>query len=155
MSPTFAKSTRVAVSAEELFAWHERPLAFQRLAPPWERIELLAHSRGLANGGGAEFRLWKGPLPIRWKARFEDCVEGRQFRDIQEKGPFAKWEHLHACLPDGDGASVLRDTVQYRLPLARLGSERVAGGQVERVVKQMFAYRHALTRADLEAHKRS
>jgi ligand-binding SRPBCC domain-containing protein len=33
----FVRRTRLAVSADEAFRWHERPGAIQRLTPPWER----------------------------------------------------------------------------------------------------------------------
>ena len=29
------------VSAEEVFTWHERPGAFERLTPPWEKVKVL------------------------------------------------------------------------------------------------------------------
>jgi hypothetical protein len=43
----FARALRVPVPASELFAWHERPGAFERLAPPWQRVDG-ARERALA-----------------------------------------------------------------------------------------------------------
>jgi uncharacterized protein (TIGR01777 family) len=43
------------------------------------------------------------------------------------------------------------DDVEYALPLGRLGSI-VAGERVRETIERMFAYRHAVTRADIEAH---
>ena len=51
--PVFKKSSEIPVSAEQLFEWHCRPGAFERLAPPWEQIELLS-SEGVQDGGVAE-----------------------------------------------------------------------------------------------------
>jgi hypothetical protein len=39
-------SSRLPVSAAEAFAWHTRPGAFERLAPPWSAPEIRrAHRR--------------------------------------------------------------------------------------------------------------
>jgi uncharacterized protein (TIGR01777 family) len=155
MSPIFTKSTTIDATPAEQFAWHERPGAFQRLAPPWASVELLRHSAEIRDGGGAAFRIRSGPMPIplHWEATFRDCVPGERFVDVQTRGPFAKWEHAHECLPqDGDATrSVLRDTVDYKLPLGPLGAF-FGGGFVRRDLERAFAYRHATTAGDLAAH---
>ena len=37
----FERAVRIARAAEEVFLWHERPGAFARLTPPWERVEMV------------------------------------------------------------------------------------------------------------------
>jgi ligand-binding SRPBCC domain-containing protein len=103
-----------ARAAETLFAWHERPGAFERLAPPWERIEVLEREGGIRDGGRLVMTLRKGPFRLRWVAEHFGYEEGREFRDRQASGPFASWVHRHRCLPDGDG-SRLRDEIEWRL----------------------------------------
>lgn len=46
----FERTVAVPVSTEELFAWHERPGAFQRLNPPWENI--VSQTGGIRGGMG-------------------------------------------------------------------------------------------------------
>jgi len=43
-------SSTLPVSAEEAFAWHERPGAFERLTPPWERVTVVDRPPELAEG---------------------------------------------------------------------------------------------------------
>jgi uncharacterized protein (TIGR01777 family) len=81
----------------------------------------------------------------------DEVVPGRQFRDVQAAGPFASWRHLHRFEPEGPDACRLEDDVAYSLPLGRLGS-LIAGAQVRQTLDRMFAYRHAVTKADLETH---
>ncbi|HZW89043.1 MAG TPA: TIGR01777 family oxidoreductase [Myxococcaceae bacterium] len=134
--------------ARELFDWHARPGAFERLNPPFEPVEILERSGGIAPGARTVLRIPLGPVPTRWVGVHTALDEGRSFTDRQESGPFARWEHVHRMLPDGDARSVLEDDVHYALPL--LG--RVADGRVRERIESVFAYRHALTAADLARH---
>ena len=146
----------VPVPAAELFRWHRRPGAFERLAPPWQPVSLEAHE-GIEDGDRAVIRLGPGPVGIDWVAEhggYDDaCLRGDgacQFEDTQVSGPFRSWHHVHRMLPADEG-SVLEDDVTFHLPLApvadRVGG-RLALGQVER----MFAYRHRVTHEDLRRH---
>lgn len=86
---TFIHRTRIAAPAEEVFRWHARSGAFERLNPPWEPVEIVARNGGVTNGALAVMRVRFGPLSQYWVAEHQDYEEGRQFRDIQVSGPFA------------------------------------------------------------------
>ena len=45
MMKQFERRVTLPTSAEELFAWHERQGAFERLSPPWDRAEVLHKSQ--------------------------------------------------------------------------------------------------------------
>ncbi len=144
----------VPVSAAELFRWHERPGAFERLAPPWQPVSLARHD-GIRDGDTAVIRLG-GRVGLDWVAEhrgYDDgCLTGDgacQFEDVQRSGPFSAWHHVHRMLPAGDGA-VLEDDVTFELPLAPVSTvgAPLAKGQLER----MFAYRHRVTHEDLRRH---
>lgn len=142
-------STRIARPAAEVFAWHERPGALQRLCPPWEQIEIVSHG-GIRDGAQAVVRTRVGLLWSTWRLEHGDYVAEKQFRDVMRSGPFAKWEHLHAITPFGPEACVLTDTITYRLPLGAVG-RAVAGAFTRHKLARLFAWRHAVTRADLES----
>ncbi len=145
----FKLSVRIARPAAEVFAWHERPGAFARLCPPWERVEVTRHVGGIRDGARVSLRTKVGPVWAMWEIEHRDYVAGRQFRDVLLSGPFVKWEHLHRIEPDGEAACVLTDEIHYRLPLGALG--RWGGAAFTRAqLARMFAYRHAVTQADLE-----
>lgn len=150
--PVFSRQHRMPVPASDLFAWHERPGAFERLNPPWDPVRVVARSGGIRDGDRVTVRVSvAGPIGIDWTLEHRDFVAGRQFRDVQVAGPFARWEHTHAIAPDGDAASVLTDTIAYDAPLRWAGgavAEPVIGGMLRR----LFAYRHALTAGDLARH---
>jgi ligand-binding SRPBCC domain-containing protein len=146
----FRRSVRIERPAAEVFAWHERPGAFQRLCPPWEKVEVVAHAGGIRDGARITLRTKIGPVWVRWEIVHRDYVEGRQFRDVLLRGPFAKWEHLHRVDPAGDHASVLTDEIHYRMWGGAVG-RWVGGALVRRQLERMFSYRHEVTKSDLEA----
>lgn len=150
--PIFSRTLRVPVPAAELFAWHERPGAFERLNPPWQPVEITHRSGGIRDGARVVLRVpIAGPLGVTWELTHKDYIAGVQFRDEQVRGPFTRWSHLHTIAPDGADASVLTDTIDFAAPFPLFG-----GALVDAVIaadlERLFRYRHAITVGDLERH---
>lgn len=146
------RSTRLPFPAEAVYAWHARPSAFERLTPPWERVEVLERTGGLADAR-AVVRVRIGPVGLRWSARHRDHVPYRQFVDEQARGPFARWVHTHRFVPDGAAGCMVTDRVEFTLPGGALGT--AAGARlVRRRIERLLAYRHAILAGDLAAHAR-
>jgi uncharacterized protein (TIGR01777 family) len=149
ITETFSLTTRIARPAEEVFAWHERPGAFERLCPPWEKVEPVSSTGGLRDGARVTVRNKIGPFSATWCVEHRDYAAGVEFRDVQLSGPFAEWDHVHRFEPDGPDACWLTDSIRYRIPggtPARFVAGRFVRGKLER----LFAWRHATTKADLE-----
>ena len=147
----FTRSVRVPVPVNELFAWHERPGAFARLAPPWDAPRVLEATGGIRDGAKVRLQVHTGPVATEWRLEHRDYVPNAQFVDVMQEGPFAEWVHTHRFTADGENASVLEDSIQYALPLGALG-QAVAGGYSAETLDRVFAYRHELTAADLARH---
>lgn len=148
--PTLRFSSPLPVGADEAFAWHARAGAFERLTPPWDDVRVTSKTGDLQDGT-VTLEIRKGPLRIPWVARHSGYVDGHQFVDEQERGPFAHWRHVHTLHPVDDDRSRLDDTITYALPFDPLS--RVAAVPVRDVLRRMFAYRHAVTAADLARHR--
>ncbi len=147
------RTSTLPVSAEEAFAWHERPGAFERLTPPWERVTVLERSGGIRDGARTVVRVRVGPVPLRWVAVHRDYVAGRRFVDEQIEGPFSHWIHEHRFEPAGPDATRYTDRIEFGPPFGTVGA--AAGGWVARPrAERMLAYRHATLRDDLAAHAR-
>ena len=149
----FRYRTRINAPTEEVFRWHARPGALERLTPPWEAVEVIERTGGINNGDRVVLRIQLGPLSRKWVAEHRDYVENRQFRDIQREGPFTHWEHTHRFEPDGPSACYLEDRIQYQLPFGTLG-QRSGQEFVRHKLERMFRYRHQVTAADVTAHTR-
>ncbi|WP_223643139.1 TIGR01777 family oxidoreductase [Corallococcus sp. EGB] len=151
-SHVFDARSQMPVPAADLFSWHAREGAFERLAPPWETAEVVDRSGdGIHPGARVTVKLHLGPIPQRMVAEHTAYVEGSSFQDTQREGPFTRWIHDHRMLPAGPGTSILEDSIQYELPVGALG-DTFGGGYARKRLERMFAYRHSLTRADLRRH---
>jgi hypothetical protein len=149
---TFTQRTEMPVPRDELFAWHERPGAFERLNPPFDPVEVEERTGGLEVGARTVIRAKVGPVAQRWIAEHTAYEKGSLFRDEMRSGPFKTWIHTHRFLDGGStGTSVLEDDIHYELPMGALGS-LVGGGFARGKLERAFAYRHALTKADLDRH---
>jgi len=137
-------------SAAEAFAWHARPGAFERLTPPWERVRLVTPHPGLAAGVAVELEVGVGPLSTSWVARHTVVEPPTRFVDVQERGPFARWEHEHRFGELAPGSSELIDRVSFELPAGPLGE--LGEPFVRRKVLRMLRYRHRITSGDLAMH---
>lgn len=153
MSPVFERKTPLPVSSEELFAWHERPGAFERLTPPWEDVRLMEHPARLEDGGHVVLEVRQGPVRLKWVSELYDVERGRAFHDRQIKGPFARWKHRHGFDPKDGSTSVLVDRVEYALPGGAAGN--LAGGcHARTTLDRMFRYRHRTMKNDLELQQK-
>jgi uncharacterized protein (TIGR01777 family) len=147
------RTSTLPASAEEAFAWHERSGAFERLAPPWERLEIIERSGGIREGARTVVRVRVGPVRFRWVARHRDYEPGRRFVDEQVEGPFSRWIHEHRFEPAGPDSSEYTDRIEFAPPFGALGA--AVGPWVARSrAERMLAYRHATLRDDLAAHAR-
>lgn len=148
---TLALRTEMPVAAAELFAWHERPGALERLIPAWMPARVVDSTGGIRDGARVTLELPVGPASVRWEAEHVGYRAGVEFRDVQRTGPFRIWEHVHRVEPLDGERSALVDSVTYRLRLSPVGpivGSAFVHGRVERLLR----WRHALTRADLERH---
>lgn len=147
------RTSMLPASAEEAFAWHERPGAFERLSPPWERVQVIERTGGIREGARTTVQVRAGPVPVRWVAVHRDYVQGRRFVDEQIEGPFSRWTHQHLFEPVGPSASRYTDRIEFAPPFGTLGA---AGGMwlARPRAERMLAYRHATLREDLAAHAR-
>lgn len=147
----FVRRTRIPAPAGEVFRWHARPGALERLTPPWEPIEVVERTGGIEDGARVVLRVRLGPLVRHWVSEHRDYEEGRQFRDVQIAGPFARWEHTHRVEPDGPAACYLEDHIVYALPLGSLG-RALAGRFTRHRLDRLFQYRHHTIVHDMARH---
>ena len=164
----FERRLTLPIPSRDLFAWHERPGAFERLCPPWDPVEIIHKDEHIRDGAIAKLKV-KGPLgiPLTLKVTHEDYVEGVQFVDRQLSGPFASWRHTHSVSEELDQKdsniseessneglerSTLIDSIEYQLPLGPLGE--LGGGAMTRSrLAQLFHYRHEVMRHDNLLHR--
>ena len=149
--PVFEWRTTVPFPADEVYAWHARPGAFERLSPPWQHTRVIERSGDVEHHGSLVFEYGNGPLRGRWVAVHGDAEPGRRFSDRQLHGPFEEWEHTHSFIPQGPGRCLIEDHVEFRLPLGAAG-DLFGGLPAKHFLTRLFRFRHERTLADLTRH---
>ena len=147
--PDFVLRTRLNHAVGDVFAWHMRPGALDRLIPPWEDVTIERREGTPATGGRVAFRVHRGAAEFRFELRHTDFEQDRLFRDEQVRGPFTRWVHTHRFEPEDDGGCTVEDHVDWELPMGAAG--RLLGGStVEAELERFFAFRHRRLRNDLD-----
>ncbi len=133
----------IPLPVDQVFAWHERPGAMQRLLPPWQPVTAITQADSLKDGTS----VLGLPAGLRWNAPHlaQRYVPQRLFVDqLKLEGPLSKaataltWTHEHHFEPlDGDRCLV-RDVVETNLPATQ--------------VHRLLGYRHRQLADDLAAH---
>jgi len=116
-------------------------------------MRVIEEPRESGNGARAVLQMTAGPCWTTWLAEHQDCRPGSGFTDVQVKGPFACWKHVHSFRSAGRQACELVDKVDYRLPMGFAG-HLFGGALVRKKLERTFRYRHTLTRMDLERQER-
>ncbi len=136
----YKEETHIASPLSEVWAFFERPDAFEKLNPPWAHVKLLHKTGGLEAGAEVHLQL---PLSIKWILHHVDYKPGSYFIDQQVKGPFLYWRHYHGFRQDGTHKTILEDHVTFSLPLPRLLNP-LLGWAIQKQLKRLFAYRKAV-----------
>ena len=151
--PDFVLRTRLNHAIGDVFAWHMRPGALDRLIPPWENVTIERREGTPATGGRVAFLVRRGAAEIRFEVRHTDFEQDRFFRDEQVRGPFTRWVHTHRFEPEDEGGCTVEDHVDWELPMGAAG--RLLGGStVESELERFFAFRHRRLQNDLDRIER-
>jgi len=144
----FKHCSLIDAPVEVVWNFHERDDILQILTPPWQPVQVVRREGGLEVGAISEFRLLLGPLPVRWVARHTECERYRVFSDRQIAGPMESWVHRHEFVQE-NGKTRLTDAIAYELPGGPI-AELILGWWVNARLKDMFSYRHEVTKRECE-----
>ena len=144
MTTTYEKRSVIPATLDALWAFHEDKRALARLTPPPIFVQRLRDEMTSLTSGELEFRLWFGPVPVRWVARHEPGPIATSFIDRMVSGPMQSWEHQHILREVPGGVELIdRVTYAHKPGLAGLLTRLVFDGLPLRL---LFFYRHLRTR---------
>lgn len=147
----YEKTLKTGIPLRALWDWHERPGAFERLVPPWQRVEVLARPDRLEAGAEVLLRLRAGPFSRIWRARIEEAHPCRGFIDTQAEGPLARWRHEHRMEADGETGASLTDRVTFTLPWG-LDRFRPVRNRFRGELERLFTFRHRRMSDDFQRY---
>jgi len=138
------KETDMPCSAMQLFLWHESPGAFETLLPPGEPVEVLHQDGHIRNGAHVVLRVGHWPFRVRWELEHKEYIRGKQFCDVQVKGPFKSYQHIHRMIAKDGNQSILSDHITFEMPLGWFGNI-IGKWFILPKLNKLFEYRHAAT----------
>jgi ligand-binding SRPBCC domain-containing protein len=126
---------------ERAFGFFADALNLEAITPPWLGFRVITPGKvRMGEGALIEYRLRLRGMPIRWLTRIELWDPPRRFVDVQVRGPYRLWRHLHEFEAAGPAATTMRDEVSYSIGYGPLG--RLAHGAfVRRDLARIFEYR--------------
>jgi ligand-binding SRPBCC domain-containing protein len=132
-------------SRSETFAFFSDAFNLERITPSALRFRIMTRPPVvMAAGTLLEYRLSLFGISFYWKTKIESWTPEQSFVDVQLSGPYSFWRHTHAFEELGPDSTLMRDRVEYRLPLGVLG--RIAGAAfVRRMLDKIFDYRAEMT----------
>jgi ligand-binding SRPBCC domain-containing protein len=116
------REQRLPGSPSQVFPFFGDAANLERITPPWLRFRVIT-PRPIEMGAGTliEYRLRLHGVPLRWLTRIDAWEPPHRFVDRQLRGPYRGWRHEHTFPPDGPDGTLMRDRVEYSLPLGPLG----------------------------------
>jgi uncharacterized protein len=148
----FVRRIHLSAPIETVFTWHQREGAFHRLTPPWMKVQVLLADKSLEDGATVVLNIYVAGFPIRWELVHQNYEAGKQFEDIQRKGPFSYWKHTHRFIPQGVDSCILEDDMEYAMPGGILGYY-LARFFIEPQLKKLFQYRHQIMCQDMALYQ--
>lgn len=135
----------IPASLEAVAAFFADAGNLDALTPPWLRFRILTPLPiEMRADARIAYQLRLAGVPVRWRTRIAKWDPPFEFVDVQERGPYALWEHTHRFRPLGEGV-LMTDVVRYALPFGPLGAVAHAAG-VKAALAAIFDYRFARVR---------
>ena len=149
--PTFTWQSVIKAPIEEVFQWHVRNGAFQRLCPPWKHIELIKYAAPNAEKSRVLIRVpILGPLRFTWELEHDSFTPPTSFSDRQIRGPFRSWRHIHSFKETQAEQTELCDSLSFSLPVLNKPLE----AYIKKELSRLFTFRHSLLQSDITLHNR-
>jgi len=117
------RSQILARPRAEIFAFFANPQHLAAITPSYVNFKFLRDPPPVLRGGSVLlYRIRLFGVPIRWESVIEAWEPPARFVDLQVKGPYAYWRHIHEFEDAGEDRTCSRDRIDFALPLGPLGS---------------------------------
>ena len=124
----------------EVFGFFADAFNLERITPKLLRFRILTPPPiDMGQGTLIDYRLRLHGFPVRWRTRIEVWEPDERFVDLQLRGPYRYWHHLHE-FREVEGGTEMVDRVDYELPFGPLGT-LVRALFVRRSLQRIFDYR--------------
>ena len=112
----------ISIPIDKAFSFFEKPENLSEITPDWLNFRFNNKNRRSETYEGAEFDYtirWFA-IKIKWHTKISEYHHLERFTDVQVKGPYVMWSHLHTFEPVPEG-TLIRDAVTYGIPFGLIG----------------------------------
>jgi uncharacterized protein (TIGR01777 family) len=148
----FIKSTEIQAINKDIFNYHTREGALQRLVPPWSVLTVTSHEGNIKDGAMSTFKVKLGFIGFPWTAVHFGYIQDWQFQDKMVEGPFQSWIHTHSFKPVKTGRCKMEDKIAYSPPFGKIGT-MLLNSIIQNNLNQLFQYRHRILSNDISFWK--
>ena len=121
---------------DETFNFFKEAKNLEKITPPYLHFRVLSQSTpNVQEGTRINYLLFLRGLPMWWQSEIVNWKENQHFMDIQRRGPYKRWEHLHA-FKEKDGGTLVIDEVTFEIYF-----EKWMINFIRRDVDKIFDYR--------------
>jgi ligand-binding SRPBCC domain-containing protein len=139
------REVEVPLPQPAVFDFFSRAENLEELTPPWLHFRIVTSQPiEMTRGAVIAYQLRVRGIPIRWLTEIELWRPPYEFVDVQVKGPYKVWRHMHRFEEIEDGTRIV-DVVNYSLPFGVLG-RLVHRLQVADDLRQIFDFREQRVR---------
>ena len=113
---------KVSRPLEEVFSFFADPVNLEELTPPFLQFKILTPQPVEMKAGALiDYQLRLFGIPFRWRTEIVEYEPGKRFRDVQVRGPYHTWNHLHE-FSEIPGGTLIVDRIDYKVRFGIFGS---------------------------------
>ena len=133
----YQTETEVNAPVDEVFKFFSNPDNLETLTPPWLHFKMVTQQPlEIKTGTTIDYRLRIHRVPVSWQSKITEWRPPFRFIDIQTKGPYRSWSHIHE-FEELSGRTLVRDTIDYEVPGGFIVDRLLVRNDIERI----FNYR--------------
>jgi len=133
---------QLPITLDEAWSFFSSPANLKEITPAHMGFIVTSKHHGEKMYAGQIIRYIVKPvlgIPLKWCTEITQVVDKQYFIDEQRFGPYAFWHHQH-LFTENNGGVLMRDILNYKMPLGFLGNI-VDAAFVHNEVKGIFEYR--------------
>ena len=125
---------------DKIFEFFTDPHNLEALTPKFLQFKILkVTSTPIKEGTLLDYSLKIRGISVRWQSKITECIPGNRFADMQTRGPYYFWHHIHE-FSEKDGGTIIRDRILYKLP-GWVPGDVIAHWFVRKDLEKIFLYR--------------
>lgn len=122
---------------DEVFPFFADAKNLGKITPPWVQFKILTQTPiTMRPGTLIDYRIRVHGFPVRWQTEITEWNPPSHFADVQLRGPYTQWHHMHR-FEEKNGGTLCIDDVEYR----PRGGALIHRLFVRRDVERIFAHR--------------